>query len=222
MALLSQTWHLHAVKLQGVNTSGALAWSAKLGAIFLFVHLIISPIVLPITTCTFAVFNQLQRAPDTVGDEIGGRDAVFVTAPEYFAVQLVYLSRRVEGKSLPRRLRALSFGGQPVTVARKDDRTLELTYHGGILQDAFMELYRDRRIPMAVGDRVLLEGLIIEVIAVTPDRRAERVRFSFDTPLDAPSFRFYAWLDGRFQPFAPPAIGRAITLPAAKIRYIPW
>jgi hypothetical protein len=222
MALLAQTWHLYAVKLRSVNTSGALAWSERLGAIFLFVHLVISPMILPVTTCSPAFFGQLQQAPNSVGDEIGGRDAVFVTAPEYFAVTLVQLQRRVDRRPLPRRWRALSFGAQPVTVSRKDDRTLDLTYHGGILQSILLELYRDRRIPMAVGDRVVLKGLIIEVVAVTKDRRAERARFSFDTPLDAPSFRFYAWLGGRFQPFTPPAIGRSVILPAAKVRYGLW
>lgn len=222
MALLAQTWHLHAIQLRSVKTSGALTWSAALGSIFLFVHLIVSPIVLPITTCGTAVFGQLQQAPNSVGDEISGRDAVFVTAPDYLAVKLVQLERRVNRQPLPRRWRALSFGTQPVTVMRKDDRTLDLTYHGGILQDPFMELYRDRRIPMAIGDRVRLKGLIIEVIAVTKDLRAERARFSFDTPLEAPSFRFYAWLDGRFQLFTPPAIGRGISLPAAKVHYSFW
>jgi hypothetical protein len=222
MPLLAQSWHLHAVQLRSVKTSGALAWSARLGAIFLFVRLIVSPIILPITTCGTAVFWQLQQAPKSVGDEIDGRDAVFVTAPDYLAVKLIQLQRRVDRQPLPRRWRALSFGAQPVTVTRKDDRTLDLRYHGGILQDPFMELYRDRRIPMAVGDRVVLKGVVIEVIAVTKDSRAEQARFSFDTPLEAPSFRFYAWLGGRFQLFTPPSIGRSVTLPAAKVRYSFW
>jgi hypothetical protein len=222
MALLAQIWHLHAIELKGTKTSGPLAWSAALGAVFLFVHLIISPAILPITSCSTAVFGQLQRAPSSVGDDIAGRDAVFVTAPEYFAVKLVQLERRVEGQPLPRRWRALSFGAQPVTVRRTGDTTLELTYHGGILNDTFMELYRDRRIPMAVGDRVILKGLTIEVTAITSDKRAERARFTFDTALEAPSFRFYFWRDGRFYPFIPPALGQSVTLPAAQVDYGFW
>jgi hypothetical protein len=80
-----------------------------------------------------------------------------------------------------------------------------------------MELYRDRRIPMQVGERVELEGLAIEVLELTRDGRARRVRFSFDAPLEAPKFAFYYWANGHFEPLRVPALGAQRALPPAAL-----
>jgi hypothetical protein len=219
LALLAQLWHLFAIELHGSVLSRGLFLSSKLGAVVLAGHLIVSPLVLPLMTCGITFFSPLQRAEASVGDEIAGRDVVFLTAPDYLAVKMVQLTRRVEHRPLARRWRALSFGPQDVVVSRKDDRTLELQYQGGILSTHFMELYRDRRLRMSVGDRIDLQGLAIEVLAVTADGRAERARFAFERPLEAPSLLFYAWRDGAFVRLAPPAVGASMTLPAASL---PW
>ncbi len=222
MALIAQLWQLHALQLRGKRLSGFERWSATAGASVLLAHLVISPFVLPVASCGIAVATPLSRAPSSVGDELGGRDAIFMTAPDYFAVKLVQLTRRVEHRPLPRRFRALSFGEQTVTVTRTDARTLELTYHGGILQTPFMELYRDRRLPMRVGERIELEGLRIEVLQLTADGRAERARFSFDQALDSPSFCFYAWRNEQFVKFTPPAVGASSVLPPATVHWGFW
>ncbi|HEX7480121.1 MAG TPA: hypothetical protein VF331_20145 [Polyangiales bacterium] len=219
MALIAQLWQLHALQLRGTQMSRALQWSGKISAFGLLVHLLLSPLGLPVSSCGIAVSTPLSRAPDTIGDEIAGSDAIFMTAPDYFAVKLVQLSRRVQKQSLPRHWRALSFGEQAVTVRRTDERTLELDYDGGILQTPFTELYRDRRLPMRVGERIELEGLSIEVLQLTSDGRPSSARFRFTQPLDAPSFRFYAWIDGRFVPFTPPPVGQRRVLPPATVRW---
>jgi len=104
-----------------------------------------------------------------------------------------------------------------VTVHRLDERTLELDYGGGILSMPFLELYRDRDIPMPVGTRIELEGLSIEVRATTADGRVSKARFSFDTPLEAPSFKFYFWGEGGFEAFVPPAVGQSRSMPKPRI-----
>ena len=94
---------------------------------------------------------------------------------DYFAVKLVQLTRRLDQRPLPRRFRALSFGPEHVTVQRTAANTLELEYAEGILSSPFMELYRDRRIAMTVGQRIELEGMTIEVRELTSDGRARKV-----------------------------------------------
>jgi hypothetical protein len=106
-----------------------------------------------------------------------------------------------------------------VSVTRVDDRTLSLDYEGGILTTPFMELYRDRRLRMNPGDRVTLEGLVITVTAVTPDGRANRAEFKFDTPLDEPQFVFYYWAEKGFTHFVPPPVGGVTHLPAANVEW---
>ncbi|MET0389389.1 MAG: hypothetical protein ABW321_25670, partial [Polyangiales bacterium] len=193
--------------------------SHALGALLFFSHVIVSPLAMPIYTCGIAATAPLSRAPNAIGDEIAGRDVVFVTAPDYFAVKLVQLTRRLDHRPLPRRFRALGFGPEHVSVTRTAANTLELDYAEGILSNPLMELYRDRRIPMHVGEQITLEGLVIEVLTLTPDQRARKVRFTFDTPLDAAQLMFFYWNNGQFEPLATLAQGETRELPPAVLEF---
>ena len=219
MALLAQLWHFHLVELRGQQLGLALRFSRELCKVLIFVHLIASPLALPVTTCTVVMMTPLGRAPESVGDDIAGRDAVFLTSPDYFAVKLVQLQRRIGQRPLARRWRALGFGPEHIRATRIDARTLEFEYREGILSSPFMELYRDRRIPMRRGERIDLEGLSIEVLDLTADGRAQRVRFGFDTVLEAPTFRFFYWVRGHFEKFVPPQIGGSQELPPAVLDF---
>jgi hypothetical protein len=219
MGLIAQLWHLYAVELKGAVHSRLAKFSGGFGAVVFFNHLILSPIYAPVAACSIVFTSPLKRGAAKVGDEIADRDAVFMTAPDYFAVKLVQLGRRIEKQPLARRWRALSFGPEPVSVTRMNDHTLSLDYEGGILTTPFMELYRDRRLRMAVGDTVTLEGLTIRVTSVTPDGRADRASFEFDTPLGDPQFVFYYWAEDGFRRFVPPPVGGVTHLPSAVVNW---
>lgn len=216
IALIAQCWQLFAFELGKAALSARMLAARSIAALPLAMHLFISPVLAPFMVCSSALLAPLQRELPNRGDDMAGRDAVFMTAPDYLAVRHVQLVRRIEGRPLPRRFRALAFHSEPVTVTRTDARTLELEYQGGILQTPFLELFRDRRIPMQAGERVVLEGLVIEVLEVTEDGRVLRARFRFDTDLDAPSFVYYAWRSGHFERVTPPPIGQREVLPAAR------
>jgi hypothetical protein len=219
MGLIAQIWNLYAITLRDLALTTLGKLSKTVGALVFATHLVLSPLAMLFTVCGIALSAPLHRSISDVGPEIEGRDAVFVTAPDYFSVKLIQLSRRIERQPLPRRWRALSFGPEPVVVHRIDAQTLRLDYVGGILGTPFLELYRDRKLSMAPGDHVLLEGLTIEVRDVTADGRATSATFAFDTPLESPSFLFYYWENGHFKVFSPPPVGSSRTLPGATI---PW
>jgi hypothetical protein len=216
MALLAQRW-LVAVS-SGPDTTPLPNWqrwpARAFGAVF-GLHLLLSPLALPFTSCIIALTAPVHRGIVGGGDEVAGHDVVFVTAPDVFTTKFVQLERRIDRKPLARRWRALSFGPQPVIVRRTDERTLVLDYPEGVTDTAFMELFRDRRLRMQPGEQVHLEGLAIEVLQTTADGRLKQVRFRFSDPLDAPSFRFYAWHDAGFVPFSVPAVGTQTLLAAA-------
>jgi hypothetical protein len=218
MALIAQLWQLHATTLGAIAGSFVSRVSRVCTQAVVFVHFLVSPLLQPLTTCGIALAAPLQRgAIDSLGDDIAGRDVVFVTAPDYFATKLPQLQRRATGQPLPRRWRALAFGPERVTVARRDARTLELRYAGGILTHPFLELYRDRRVAMTPGQSVRLEGLEIVVSEVTPDGRLTRALFTFDTSLDSASFKLFHWSDGKFVPFLPPGVGDSVELEPARL-----
>lgn len=214
--LIASFWNLYAVTLKGVAVSGVAWFSRAFGGVMLLGHLLLSPLVLPLAAFSIAFTAPIDRAFADVGPDAGGKDAVFVSAPDYYSVKLMRAQKAKDGEPLPRRFRVLSFGAEPLVVRRTDDRTLLVTYEHGILSEPLLELYRDRRIPMAPGDRVVLAGLVIEVREITADGRAKVVSFAFDTPLEAPSFRFYSWEKG-FRPFALPAVGAEVRVPPARL-----
>ncbi|HET8937172.1 MAG TPA: hypothetical protein VFN67_27210 [Polyangiales bacterium] len=217
LGLLAQLWHLHVVELGNRAPSRLLHFSQGIGGMVFVTHMLISPLVLPITTCSIAVTSPLQTARAALDTDAAGRDVVFINAPDYFAVKLVQLWLRIAEKPLPRRFRALSFGPEHIELRRTAANALELEYAEGILSTPFMELYRDRRIPMQRGETIQLEGLQILVLDVTSDQRARKVRFTFDAALESDQLRFYAWNAGRFERFVVPALGDHVELPPAQL-----
>ena len=217
MGLLAQLWHLHVVELGSRAPTRLLHFSQGIGGLVFLTHAVISPLVLPVSTCGIAVTSPLQAARAALDADSAGRDVVFLNAPDYFAVKLVQLSLRIAERPLPRRFRALSFGPEHITVQRTAANVLELEYAEGILSTPFMELYRDRRIAMREHEQVALEGMHIEVLELTADGRAHRVRFSFDSPLDSEQLRFYSWKAGRFERYTLPAIGEKHKLEPAEL-----
>jgi hypothetical protein len=218
MGLLAQLWHLIAIELRAQHASLRYKLAGTLGGSMLFVHLYCSAFFLPLTTCSVALAAPMHRAADDIGSEIAGKDVVFVSAPEYFAVRLVQIRKRIDRQPLARRWRALAFGPRGFSIERSDARTLLIDYPGGILQDQMLELFRDRRLRMQRGERIELEGLTIEVLRLTADGRAAQVRFAFSDSLDSTQFIFYRWKDGEngFQRFVLPEPGQHIWVPPAR------
>jgi hypothetical protein len=215
MGLLARWWHFYAVELR----AGVRSWSEKLsrgyGGLMLLGHLYVSPLVLPITASSLLLMSPLRRSFADVGAEVAGREAVFITAPDYYVVRLMRMTKEVDGEPTARRWRILAYGPERVTVHRPTDRTLILDYEGGAMTQPALDLYRNREAPMRKGQKVSLKGLAIEVLEVTSDGRPLRARFDFAESLDSSSYRFYHWADNHFRPFVVPEIGGRRALPPA-------
>ena len=60
-------------------------------------------------------------------------------------------------------------------------------------------------------------GLSIEVLELTDDGRARKVRFQFDMPLESRQLDFYYWSGGQFERLVVPALGQRRALPPATL-----
>jgi hypothetical protein len=218
MALLAQLWELHGEALKGAATRAGGRLLRAAGSLSLGFHAFLSPFVFPLAACSVVIARPYHNAIDRVGDEIQGKDLVFISAPDYLAVRLVQLMRRVDHRPLPRRIRALSFGSQPDVLHRTGERTLSVEYTGGIMQTTLSELYRDRKIPFTLGEQVRLQGMTVTVTGLTEDGRVNRANFEFDTTLDSPMFVFYNWGKDGFEPFQLPRVGETVQIPAPVIK----
>jgi hypothetical protein len=218
--LLARWWYICAHEQVKTLRSGLLKYSWWFGVIMLWGHLIISPIGVPVNASSLILLEPMKRSFDDVGAEAVGREAVFVTVPDYFTVRLMRMTKEVEHKPTPARWRALAFGPEQVTVTRAGERSLILEYAGGAMSKPALtkpaaDLYRSRKNPMQIGQHVTLEGLEIELLAVTSDGRPLRARFDFAEPLDSARYRFYYWVDNHYRLLDLPAVGAGRALPPA-------
>ncbi|MET0342996.1 MAG: hypothetical protein ABW252_18460 [Polyangiales bacterium] len=216
MGLLAQLFHYYAA-VELVPAGGAARWARRFGIVLIAFHLVASPFWLPLTTASVALTAPMHRGAATVGDEAAGREAVFVTAPEFFSVRIVQLLKRLEGKPLPKTFRALSCEPWPVRVKRTAPNALEVHYEKGLLSKPMTDdLHRDRRLAMPAGTKVDLSDFHAEVLHARDDGMPDVVRFTFDVALEDPSLVFYRWDADKFVQFTPPAMGEQVELPGAE------
>ena len=220
MPLVSQLWHaalLGAPYLPPVGTRGRRVLNV-FSAVTVGFRLFVSPLLLPITACSVLLSAPITEAARDALVRANGRELIAVSSPDFFHVKLVPVLSALEGLPLPARLRAISFGGVPLQITRSDAQTLDVSYRGGILGSPLLELYRARTLPLALGTRVDLKGLSVEVTQVTRDGRVSAARFRFEHALEDERYRWVRWQDDRYVPFAPPPPGATVALPRADLR----
>jgi hypothetical protein len=221
--LLACWWSAYAGHVVSAAQRALGAFSQRFGKVMLVGHLLVSPCLVTFNACGLVLYSAVRDSFDDVGPEAAGKDAVFITSPDYFAVRLLKMTKAVEHKPSPARYQALQFGPEQVTVERTGDKSLVLTYAGGAMHEpavtkASLDLYRSIKRPMTKGQEVDLEGgLHIQVLELTPDGRPLRVRFVFAESLDAPRYCFYIWTDNHFRPLTVPAVGKTTVLPRATL-----
>ncbi len=76
----------------------------------------------------------------------------------------------------------------------------------------FDHLYRDIGEKFREGEQIRLSGLTAEVTALTDEGRPAEVVFTFDRPLEDPSYRWLQWKSGVYVPFELPAVGELLRL----------
>lgn len=226
MGLLSQLWHGVLENAPWLPMS-RIGLTRALAACLVGFHLVISPVLLPLTACSVVLTGAARAAADAIlsaaadGAAPGApaNDVIVLTAPDYYYTKLARPIAALEGRAAPRRLRALSFGAVPVTVEREDPRTLRVHYEGGLSREPLLTLYRapDNAVPL--GARIELEGVVLTVAELTRDGHIAALRCAFEQDLDAPSFRFLAWDGAQLSPVRIPAVGGALRLPPANVRF---
>lgn len=220
MGLLSQLWHGFVGGADWLPASAALrrmGYSAT--AVIAGFHLLVSPLLLPLTACSVATTAPLEDAVRDLVEMPGmdERDLIIVDSPDYYAAKLVRPLSVTTGRAGPRRLRVLSTGAVPLRVQRTADRELIVHYQGGALSQATDWLYSHPDSPMTVGARRVLEGMTVEVLAVTTDGRPSRVAFRFDSSLDAERMHWVRWHVDHFESFTWKDVGDEFEQPRAQV-----
>ena len=241
MGLLAQ---LIAAVLERADWLPTWAWWRRLARtlcyVFICVHLLMAPVALMTATAYIKILGGvLSRAAASLPNdpEVSGQTVLIVNTPTHFVSVFGPLLHATNGQPTPARTFVLGSGIHSTEVTRPDARTLLIRPAGGFLAapgspepgreaqqpwwgqtygfPAFDRLFRDET-PMRVGQRIKLEGVGVEITAVTADGRPAEAAFRFPTPLEDPSLRWLQWDDGVYAPFGLPAVGESVTLPPRK------
>lgn len=200
----------HKVRLWLVAFAGALA----------VINLGYAPIARPFLISLNDSFDGLLgRADASLPTEpaFSEQTLVLVNPPwDTFGI-FVPLYREGHGRVLPKHYRWLATGTSSLRIERVDAHTLKLAPAAGYLATSSQQVLRSLERPLAVGEKVALEGVTFEVLALTDDGRPSEVSVRFDEPLDSPKLRLFQWGAHEYVPFVPPPVGESVTLPAVDI-----
>jgi hypothetical protein len=130
--------------------------------------------------------------------------------------------RAVRGEPCPERIRMLASVSTEITITRDDARSLRVRPSHGFLEHEAERILRASDRPLVAGSVVHLAGMTATVTESTPDGRPAEAVFRFDVPLEDPSLVWLAWtreghgatLTRGYTPWALPAVGQSVTLPA--------
>ena len=167
---------------------------------------------------------------------VNEQDVILVNAPSPSLFLYFPSYREHYSLALPAHLRVLAPGFSAVSLTRVDEHTVTLQPENGFLVPpvnldldgrSFLPLFhssysfqygdglfRGSGYPLAVGQRVDLAGLSVEVLSLTEDGRPLAVRATFDQPLDDESLLWLAWdwTASRYVPFELPAPGMSVRI----------
>lgn len=167
-----------------------------------------------------SLVDRLHLRPP-LGEEVVDQTVVVLNAPSTMHAGYLPVLQALEGKPVPSHTRVLAPSRPYVTVHRLDNFTLSIRPGSGYLDFTLDQLFRDTHHPFAVGDRVELSGLTVEITDLTDTGRPAEATFRFDVELEHPSLRWFCWnrdaqpgdfLDGAFEPCSPPPVGQTVTL----------
>ena len=217
LGLVAQLTRTVFSKTYRVKGSGLWRRPAVVPATFLLIiHLIISPAVLALHSAMpigpYVMTTMLEKPPFTDAD-IAECDLVLVNPPDGFSCAYIPLVLQCEDRPIAKSMRILTSSIlEPVTVQRSDEYSLIVRPKYGFMIWVFDQLWRRVENGYAVGEKIVLGGLTIEVIELTSDGRPAEVKFTFEVPLEDEGLCWVQWKNWQFEEFTPPEVGETVVL----------
>lgn len=244
MGLLAQ---FIAAVIQEANRRPTRVWrplpARALCAVLIFMHLCMAPRALAQMAGSFERSGRsVAKASVSLPSDTAARfqTVCLINTPSYGSFAYSALRRVGHGPPYFSRTLVLGSGSGPIEVHRQNERTLLLRPEGGFLAppgdprfgrplEQFLfdwrrifesadRIYRDDA-RMAVGQRIGLMGVTVEIMAITVDGRPAEATFRFAMNLENPLLRWLQWEAGAYVPFTLPAVGEAVTLPGATVPF---
>jgi hypothetical protein len=178
--------------------------------------LLIGPLLFPIRDRTMAWLGELNdRAADAVPDasDLVERSLIIPNPPSIDFASFIPLIRATRGQTVPGTVRMFATASSAMTLTRLSDRELVVRPAIGFLADEPDRVFRSKRFPMKLGEKVELSDVSITIMELRPEGNPAAALFAFREPLQSPKHLWLAWDQHGCHTFVPPLVGETVTLP---------
>jgi hypothetical protein len=111
----------------------------------------------------------------------------------------------------PRAIHQLYSGASELWIERIDDRTIDMTATRGWGYVPLERIFCAEADMPKVGEERRMVGMTARTLASTPTGMPQRVRFSFEAPLESAAHTWLVWTEsGQPSPWQPPAVGQRV------------
>jgi hypothetical protein len=196
-------------------TPGGPRISWPLVAALALIHGVVAPCTMPIRAAALAPLASIvDRLDAGIPKDDGVRDktAIVINAPITVSLNYTQIQRAERGEPRPAQLLVLASSGSELSVQRTGPNRLRLELAEGFLLRLEETHYRADK--LAPTDHVAVRGLRFDVATRTSDGRPKAVDVTFDEPLESSRYLLRAYVDGRLEPWQPPAAGVTERFPA--------
>jgi hypothetical protein len=178
---------------------------------------VIDPVFMPSRARgNLVIRDNLDRAQATVPIDasIIHKRIVYVNPPGFPLAGYIPIERAALGQPRARSQVVLATGEADLRIERVDEFSLRVRQRGGFLQSPGSHLFRNPKRTFTRGTNVELEGVNVVIDDLTAEGRPAAILARFDRTLEDPSLVFLAWEGLGYVPFALPAVGQSVILPA--------
>lgn len=219
-ALIGRFFVLFLQDTQSTRSWKGRSWASwPVLACFLFWHVVITAVLLPIRNESIRRFTEFftQSAVSASLPEISGKRVVLLNPPDPFYAWYFNDIRQAHGLAVASQVHLLAIGVTSLELTRSDAKTLLVRPESDLLAHPFACLFRDPRCALPTSP-IRTQGLDVHVLSTQPNGAPAVIEYQFDVPLDDPTLIWLEWRDGRNLPFQIPAIGQTLRVDRA----VPW
>jgi hypothetical protein len=183
--------------------------SWPLMAALALIHGVVAPLSLPLRAAAFRpVAESVDRIDRSIPKDPSVRDktVIVVNAPLTVMLSYIQVQRAALSDPRPAQLLWLASSSSELAVQQLGPSQLRLELAQGFLRRAEETFYRAGG--LAGVDRVSIRGARFDIVKRTEDGRPKVVDVTFEEPLDSSRYLLRAYVDGRLEPWQPPAAGQ--------------
>lgn len=183
------------------SVKGTPSYLKSICSMFIIIHLVLSPLLLPITAYSTKIWdNQISKAPKDFDDipNISDKSIVLFNAP-MASTLMINIWRFIENKPLPNHLWPISMVDATIAVRRIGDNTIALNNDQGFIQGPETSVRNLNKQPFKMGHYIELDGLKIFIKEINKSGHPTVLHLEFDRPIENHNLLFLQWKDNHYK-----------------------